>query len=171
MAGDLLPCPFCGGAAREPIDYAGFTGCSAFACPGNNVVALPAAWNRRPAPMEAVAWRWRYAGTNWYLGDVEPRRGADYQYPTEVQALAVIPTEGLGSSAEGADTHRVAETAVVAELQELREAASDVIKMLDLQLIAARHNNARGDHQWEPAGSTIERLRAAIKIGGRNDRP
>ena len=96
-------------SSREPSDWSGIRQVTTnwYRNPdGPDAADMIEALFSRP-PMEAVAWRWRYAGTNWYLGDVEPRRGADYQYPTEVQALAVIPTEGLGSSSpKSEDTHR-----------------------------------------------------------------
>jgi len=68
-----------------------------------------------PPDREAVAWRWRWPDTNnWHYADYNLHPEAE-----EVQALAVIPIEGLGSSAEGADTHRAEDRAVLT----LKEAA------------------------------------------------
>ena len=71
---------------------------------------------RLSRPMEAVAWRWRWPDTNkWHYADYNLHPEAE-----EVQALAVIPTKGLGSSSpKSEDTHRVTETAVV-DTQPLR---------------------------------------------------
>lgn len=64
MADNLLPCPFCGGSARYSVEGFMFCDCGA-AGPVAPIEGEPgmarrdaiAAWNRRPAPMEAVAWR------------------------------------------------------------------------------------------------------------------
>lgn len=50
MSEKLLPCPFCGGPAKEPIHYNGTmeTGCAGpQECPGTDVLVPLAAWNRR----------------------------------------------------------------------------------------------------------------------------
>lgn len=53
---------------------------------------------RLSRPMEAVAWRWRWPDTNkWHYADYNLHPEAE-----EVQALAVIPTEGgEGRETEG----------------------------------------------------------------------
>lgn len=109
----LLPCPFCGEAASAlqsvRVDTYGdwIAGCDNEQCnPQPETVsstreAAIAAWNRRaPLPMEAVAWRWE---------DTMPGRGAKKIWRVvadlnslanlrdagiEVEALAVIPTQG-----------------------------------------------------------------------------
>lgn len=51
-AGELLPCPFCGGPAKTfPMNGATEAGCAADFkdCAGSDVVAPVAMWNRRPA--------------------------------------------------------------------------------------------------------------------------
>tara|TARA_R110000868_G_scaffold411472_2_gene704438 strand:- start:706 stop:1041 length:336 start_codon:yes stop_codon:yes gene_type:complete len=61
--------------------------------------------------MEAVAWRWEEQFMGVWRERLTHERPEDGPRVRGVQALAVIPTEGLGSSLR--DTHRVAETAVV----------------------------------------------------------
>ena len=77
--------------------------------------------------MEAVAWRWRYKGTNWVYGNDRPAWADVDDCDEVIQALAVIPTEGLGSSSpKSEDTHRVAETAVVARIEAALDKAQDI---------------------------------------------
>lgn len=117
----LLPCPFCGGAASviqsRRVDTYGewLAGCDSEQCiPQPEALAdteaeAIAAWNRRPAPIEAVAWRealeefvrvGEEAKANPAPRDDEFGRGIDaarIEAANEaIQALAVIPTQGGG---------------------------------------------------------------------------
>jgi len=93
---ELAGCPFCGGVPER-------VGAFSAQCRGivngkdihNTIVMNNAAWNRRAAPMEAVAWRWRKIGEPLWQFDgnrefppVSPPPGY------EQEALAVIPTQG-----------------------------------------------------------------------------
>lgn len=103
---DLASCPFCGSADVEVRDVTDETWKAAFQVACNNCGSRTgigthkpeaiAAWNRRPAPMEAVAWRLRRVDVErWNLWDLDPRVDtpayADASKWT-VQALAVILT-------------------------------------------------------------------------------
>lgn len=69
------------------------------------------------APMEAVAWREKVAAIIQRTVNADRDEFCSAQSADEaaraLQALAVIPTEGLGSSLR--DTHRAEDRAVVAE--------------------------------------------------------
>lgn len=66
-------------------------------------------------PMEAVAWRVKDYADGWILfhHEAPARKSGEARNGALVQALAVIPTEGLGSSLR--DTHRAEDRAVVGE--------------------------------------------------------
>lgn len=70
-----------------------FPGHDACSC-GLSALLQEARHARRDTPMEAVAWRWRWDNhPSWNYGTVTPRfRSA----PDDLQALAVIPTQGGG---------------------------------------------------------------------------
>ena len=110
----LLPCPFCLGAAsvhrcehafhdakvrcgecnvEGPIFDVDDGGANEA---GRNEDEAIAAWNRRPAPMEAVAWRWRVDGVGPWIAHHGSNKPSFSMYqPGEVydlQALALIST-------------------------------------------------------------------------------
>ena len=105
----LLPCPFCGSVGEtHQLPHDGHAaGCSNDDCIAHQVAfdfvsaeTAIAAWNRRPAPMEAVAWREalsRQCDNMAFLLNHAPivQRWYD-KFTAELaedrQALAVIPT-------------------------------------------------------------------------------
>lgn len=108
MAENLLPCPFCGPSTLKVDNWGAWyvkcEDCDARQTADTKDRAI-AEWNRRPA-MEAVAWRLRRVGSEqWNFWDTPPWLALPvYADATkwEVQALAVIPTEGgEGRETEG----------------------------------------------------------------------
>jgi len=83
----------------------------------NKIASRLDALSSRPAPMEAVAWREKVAAIIQRTINADRDEFCSAQSADEaaraLQALAVIPTEGLGSSLR--DTHRAEDRAVVAE--------------------------------------------------------
>jgi hypothetical protein len=105
----LLPCPFCGGPAREPIHYNGTleTGCAGnfVDCAGTDVLVPLAMWNLRAAPASPES------GPTGHLDDPE-----SLSIPTsrlDVEKLArVIAEAGFGKGTQPSPSEKDAAQAI-----------------------------------------------------------
>ncbi len=106
--GGLLPCPFCGGEAKEPIKYNGTleTGCAGpHECPGTDVLAPVATWNRRaPTPptsdVTVTDEMVEAAFDRWFLGedvsDCTDEMKAEWRNDMRATLTAALHAKGGG---------------------------------------------------------------------------